>query len=422
YPPREGGGARGSDILTAYILAAAHESGFALPQQSRDRMLRGLSAFVEGKIMRDFWSPKKDLEVRKLAALEALSRYGNAQPRMLGSIQIAPNLWPTSAVLDWMALLQRMDGLADRSVRLAEADSIIRARLNYQGTRSGFSSEADDYWWWLMASGDANANRLILTVLDSPSWRADLPRLASGSIARQQRGHWSTTGANVWGSLAIEKFSRKFESAAVSGVTTAAVAQGSTQQTGWKAGAAETAAIRFAWPEQPAERLTLKHEGEGKPWVTLQSLAAVPLKAPVASGFQIRRTVVPLEQKQKGLLSRGDIVRIDLEVDAQGEMTNVVVSDPVPAGASVLGSGLGRDAVIGAGAQRPAGSAWLAYEERGFEAFRSYYEYVPKGKFSMSYRVRLNNAGVFNLPQTRVEAMYAPEMFGEIPNAALTVK
>jgi len=35
--------------------------------------------------------------------------------------------------------------------------------------------------------------------------------------------------------------------------------------------------------------------------------------------------------------------------------------------------------------------------------------------------VRLNNPGEFNLPATRVEAMYAPEMFGELPNASLTV-
>ena len=40
----------------------------------------------------------------------------------------------------------------------------------------------------------------------------------------------------------------------------------------------------------------------------------------------------------------------------------------------------------------------------------------------MSYTMRLNNPGEFHLPSTRVEAMYAPEMFGEAPNAKITVK
>ena len=39
-----------------------------------------------------------------------------------------------------------------------------------------------------------------------------------------------------------------------------------------------------------------------------------------------------------------------------------------------------------------------------------------------SYTVRLNNVGEFALPPTRVEAMYAPEMFGELPNARVKVE
>ena len=52
---------------------------------------------------------------------------------------------------------------------------------------------------------------------------------------------------------------------------------------------------------------------------------------------------------------------------------------------------------------------------------RAYFRYVPKGTFVTEYTVRLNNPGTFNLPATRVEAMYAPEMFGEIPNVAWNV-
>jgi uncharacterized protein YfaS (alpha-2-macroglobulin family) len=35
--------------------------------------------------------------------------------------------------------------------------------------------------------------------------------------------------------------------------------------------------------------------------------------------------------------------------------------------------------------------------------------------------VRLNNVGDFALPPTRVEAMYAPEVFGALPNARMKV-
>ncbi len=90
FPPRADEPPHGSDRLTAYVLAATHEAGFALPPAARDAMLDGLTAFVEGRIERKFWSPRADLDVRKLAAIEALSRYGRAQPKMLGSINVVP--------------------------------------------------------------------------------------------------------------------------------------------------------------------------------------------------------------------------------------------------------------------------------------------------------------------------------------------
>ncbi len=61
------------------------------------------------------------------------------------------------------------------------------------------------------------------------------------------------------------------------------------------------------------------------------------------------------------------------------------------------------------------------FEERRFDAFRAYYEFAPKGRWTMEYTVRFNNAGHFELPPTRVEALYLPEMFGEWPNAMVEV-
>ena len=101
----------------------------------------------------------------------------------------------------------------------------------------------------------------------------------------------------------------------------------------------------------------------------------------------------------------------------------VVVTDPIPGGATILGGGLGRDSQIATAGQRgTTGNAWPAFEERSFEAYRSYYEYVPKGVIRMEYTVRLNNVGEFSLPPSRVEAMYAPEMFGATPNARVKVE
>jgi uncharacterized protein YfaS (alpha-2-macroglobulin family) len=418
FPPRAEDGPRGSDRLTAYVIAATHEAGFELPAPAQAQMLDGLTAFVEGRIERKFWSPRADLDVRKLAAIEALSRHGRAQPKMLGSINLTPNQWPTAAVIDWFNILKRVKGVPEQDKRLAEAQQILRGRLTYAGTTLRFSNEADDFWWWLMDSADANAARLILAVLDEPGWKDDIPRMVVGSLARQRAGAWLTTTANLWGSLALDKFSAQFERVAVAGKTVASLGE-KPAAIDWRL-QPDGGAIKLAWPEKP-DTLGVTQEGSGKPWLTVQSLAAIPLKAPLRAGYSLSRSVSAVEQKDKSKWSRGDVLRVRVEIDAQSDMTWVVLSDPVPGGATLLGSGLGRDSAIATSTEKQSGTVSPAYEERSFEAFRSYYEYLPRGKHVVEYTVRLNNPGKFALPPSRVEAMYSPETFGELPNAALEV-
>ncbi|MGJ7580939.1 alpha-2-macroglobulin family protein [Variovorax sp. RHLX14] len=436
FPPRDGEANRGSDTLTAYLLAATHEAAgidpaFALPDEARAPMEAGLIAFVEGRIQREFWSPRKDLDVRKLAALEALSRYGKARGSMTTSITIAPNQWPTSAVIDWLQILKRVTDVPQRQQRLEEAGNVLRARLSFQGTKVVFSTEQDDHWWWLMTNGDVNTARLLLAVMDDPAWKDDIGKLASGFIGRQKNGAWQTTTANLWGGLALERFSKTFESAGVAGITTATL----RQPTADPATAAPRSAIVdwsradralfLPWKSTAKETLNVAHNGAGKPWLTLQSVAAVQLKAPFFAGYAIRKTIAPVEQAKAGTYTRGDVLRVTLEVNASADMTWVAITDPIPGGATILGSGLGRDSQIATQGEKKPGNLGIgtpAFEERSFEAFRSYYEYLPRGVVKMEYTVRLNNVGDFALPPSRVEAMYAPEMFGEMPNARVKVE
>ncbi len=102
-------------------------------------------------------------------------------------------------------------------------------------------------------------------------------------------------------------------------------------------------------------------------------------------------------------------------------MTWVVVDDPIPAGASHLGTRLGGDSALTVQGEQREGYAWEAFVERAFESFRAYYRFVPKGTFSLEYTIRLNHSGMLQLPTTRVEALYSPEMQGELPNAILEI-
>ena len=405
----------GDDSLTAYVLSIGDEAGWQVPDDLRARMEQALVGFVEGRVVRYSALPTADLAIRKIAALEALSR--RAQPldaKWLDTITIDPNLWPTSAVIDWLVILKRQAHLPRRDARLVESQQILRSRLNFQGTIMGFATEKSDALWWLMISADRNANRMVLALMDDPAWRDDMPRLVRGALSRMQRGRWNTTVANAWGIVALDKFSAAFESTPVTGTTTATLATERFAHV-WKDDeGAKSFEKKLPWPDG-RESLGVAQEGTGRPWVTLQSIAAIPLKTPFSSGYKVSRMVTPVQQKTPGRWSRGDVARVHLDIEAQADMTWVVVDDPVPAGSTILGRGLGGDSTLLAQGESKRGTVWPAFEERSFEGFRAYYRYVPKGRFIVEYTVRLNNPGTFHMPATHVEAMYAPEMMGEYP-------
>jgi len=222
--------------------------------------------------------------------------------------------------------------------------------------------------------------------------------------------------------LAVQRYAQAFEKTPVAGG--ARVTLGDASRTFDWSGATKkdgvaSGAVELPWPAAGTTgTLQVEQQGSGRPWATVRAMAAVPLRDPVAAGYRIKRTVTPVEQAVAGKWSRGDSYRVRLEVDAQADMTWVVVNDPVPTGATILGSGLGRDSQIATSGEKKSSAT---FTERTPESYREYFGYLPKGNVAVEYTVRLNNAGEFALPPTRVEALYAPDVFGAAPNAKVTV-
>ena len=148
--------------------------------------------------------------------------------------------------------------------------------------------------------------------------------------------------------------------------------------------------------------------------------AAVPLKQPLFAGYRVSKTVSIVSQKNKGRFTRGDVIKVRITVDANAERNWVVVSDPVPPGATIIGNLGGQSGILGASAGDGEGVS-PSYVERGNDAWRGYFEWVPRGQFVTEYALRLNGSGRFTLPPTRVEAMYSPNIRGSLPNAPVVV-
>lgn len=425
----------GSPQLSRYVLTLAKASGLEIPKAVLSQILNGLESWLAGKVAcGNWWDQFASTAYRdqsRILVLDALSQWGRFQATSLNSMSITPNLWSTLAVTALAGLVDRESQFPNRATLLPQINQILRSRVNYQGSLVNLQNPLNwEAQWILFSSADHEAQALFQWAIGAKGWTDEVGRMARGIQARQKKGIWDSTMANAWGVANLKAFSAKFEREKVVGITefSAPGANSVNWKIDWaKKPMGDKSVLK--WPEgsfSAPMKLNFAHNGQGKPWVLLQTRSAIPLKGPLDLGYQVSRKVSKVlstgEIQTKGPFQwkNGDVAEVELKVTAKSDHPWVVLRDPIPAGASHLGNGLDGSSVImnqNRGRPRPNEvQTWPSeFDEKSMSHFTSYAGYVLRGTYTVSYRIRLNSAGTFKLPPTRVEAMYSPENFGEVP-------
>ena len=430
----------GSPSLTRYILDILDENQEKIPTQVLSSILDGLNNSLHGReSCRSWWidvTKNEFTDQEKVLTMQTLSRYKKFQPSVIESINITPNLWSTETLNHWILLLSREKTIQGRDEKLKTAMGILKARLNFQGSmmtlQGSQTKNYDESYWRLFTSKDQEAIGVLNVSLAAQNAGeiADAGRMARALITRMKRGHWDTTSANAWGVTVMKKFSQAFEKEQVKGLTKLEASESKTD-IDWKKNPQGTKKL-MAWPKSSfgtGTPLIVSHQGTGKPWVHLETSSAIPLKDPMNFGYTIKKTIRPISQKNKNKWTVGDVMQVDLILTAATDQSWVVLRDPLPSGASHLGTGLEGESTMLDNSQDKKSSANLKdlqdlpieFEEKSFSNLTRYSGFLRAGTYKTSYKIRLNSSGTFKLPPSRAEAMYAPEVFGELPNANVQV-
>ena len=322
--------------------------------------------------------------MRKLAALEALSRYGNAQGRMLDSITIAPNQWPTSALIDWIGILKRVDDVPQRERRIDEARADAARAADFQGTVLTLQHRARRR----LVVADGLRRRQRQRACSSRCWTTRRWQRRHGAHGARHHGAPEAAAPGhhdrqPWGGLALDSSRRgsrrRRSTGRQRGVTSAASKCRASRRTASRRARRQAAQRSSPWPASAGDAQRHAERQRQALAHTCSSCAAVPLNAPLLAGYAIKRTVTPVEQKDKAGYSRGDVFRVTLEIEAQcrhdlgrGRSTRS------PAARRILGCGLGRDAQIATQGEKREGTAWPAFIERSSRPFAPTTSSCPK--------------------------------------------
>lgn len=392
--------AKGSVILTTYVLSLSHEAGFSLSQENEMRMLEALQSYAEGKLKEESDFSRADEVLKKVSVFEVLSRYRRFNKDLLSTVDFQGAQWPLYTLVEWYQIHKWEKAIPQRDQKLAQIEQLLRSRFYFSGKRLQLQDENRERLSWLMRDSEGSILRLILATLSSPQWQSDVPRLYQGVLARQKGGAWMMTSDNAWGALTMRKVNEVYSKEKVQGHLEVTF---DSQKVDHDWAQSKVKSYELPW-RQNQGTVRWQQKGVGKPWISISVKTSTPVTKPLFAGFNVVKTIVPVEQKIKGVWSVGDVAKVQLQIQPKAPQSWVVVEDPIPAGASILQS------------------SWATSVERKEDLIRFYFSWFESQGETVEYTIRFNQVGKYNLPVTRVESMYSPDLFAELPESQWTVQ
>lgn len=404
----------GSPFLTAYILEITSLNGFELPSYIKSNAVLALKNFIMGKIGSKYSYFSGTRNIERLYALSAISPAIPDAEALLNALNLNISELPLSSLVD----------IGSISPKRKDVYNAIFSSFFEKGGAYFIKSDERNNLWWLMRSEDEAFAKSLIYFIKHGADDTMIGKMVKGLLNRFERGYLYNTTANAYAAVAMRLFEKRYNNKVEQ--SNLLVSYNCHQY---------KSDIKADFVEQTFSFMINKENsifgGEPQPdclldnnnlifedkkndyWVRmLFEEESIPDK-PVFKGFKLRRELLDEKGQKKNEFKEGDIVKIRLIVEADSYYNNIAIIDPLITGSQV----------VGRISNQSSDYYWdYTYSDVRDGFMRVYYEYPYSKEILYEYSVRLNTKGYFNLPPTRVELMYMPDIYAELPNSSLEVK
>ena len=437
-----------SPYLSAYSALAfgwLRDLGYEIPSGVESRLHGYLERLLRKDVFPDFYSKGMASSVRAVA-LAALAAAGKATPADLERYR---SHVPQMDLFGKAHFLQALERTAGTEAARIDVANQIHAHANETGGKIVFSERLDDGYARMLHS-EARTNCSILSALTlgrnqrPEAGLDDLPIKLVRSITqtRKQRHHWENTQENMFCTRALVEYSRQFEAVEPDMKVQVAVGGRTLGETVFDDPIAPAVEFeRRITSADPGTKTTVAvdRQGEGRLYYSVRlfySPAALEERS-INSGIDVRREYSVEREGKWGRLEtparvkQGELVRVNLFVDLPAPRNYVVVDDPVPGGLEPVNRDLATASTVDADKaenvypadsyfyahddwRRYAVTRWSFYhQELRHDSVRFYSDYLPAGRYLLSYVAQVIAPGEFTVLPLFVEEMYDPDVFGQ---------
>ena len=269
-----------------------------------------------------------------------------------------------------------------------------------------------------------------------------VPKLVRGLLSHRKRGRWSSTQENTWVLLALDRYFRAYERVTPNFVARIWLGDRFAGEHAYRGRTTE----QHQWFIPMAELtsspdILLAKAGAGRMYYRL-GLRYAPKNLdlePLDRGFSVVRRYEAIDdpadvhQDKDGTwrVRAGALVRVRLNMIADGRRYHVALVDALPAGLEPLNPALAVSQDVPSDTESESAAAlpiWLRHrpwfehqnmKDARVEAFASS---ISGGIYRYDYVARATTPGRYVVPPAKAEQMYAPETFGRSGSDRLVVK
>lgn len=419
-----------NSCYAAFALAKAREAGFSVDEGSMKRLVQYLKNLIRGRVdMPNYPYSQNVWKTIQAFTLYSLALHNQPEP------SYAEKLFQERETLSLFGKTLLLKAFNQGKGSLSVQNTLIQELMNkvkVTPTSAHFEDDSGREGSWIYSSNNRTTALILQSTLEVGSDNPLLDSVARWLVERRNAGIWATTQENFYVFYALSEFYTKYEKAEPDFKLKVSLAGKSLLEESIRTKSQVIKAGQSLEEMKEEKVIPLKIEKKGSGRVYYQArLTYAPRQelSPRDEGFSIVKEITTLDGKRLDSVPAGTLAVVTLQVILPQERLFVALEDPLPAGFEAVNPSFRTESEEQQRQmERLAGETEGRRWWRGFNHIEMHDERVllfadslTPGIHTHRYLVRALTYGTFHAPGTKVEEMYAPEVFGRSAETTIRI-
>jgi uncharacterized protein YfaS (alpha-2-macroglobulin family) len=414
--------------FAAFVLAKAKQASFTVDEGCVNRLTQYLKNLLHGRVDRQYYP----YEQRTWKTIQAFALYALALLD-LPEPSYAEKLFTERETLSMFGKTLLLKALNKEKGSINAQNTLIQELMNkvkVSPTSAHFEDDEGREGRWIYSSNNRTTALILQSLLEVRVENPLIPSVARWLVEQRKAGIWASTQENFYVFYALSEFYKKYEKIEPDFKIEVSLAGKNLLEESFqekiRAEKFEGSLVEL----KPGKTIPLKIKKTGKGKLYYQTrLTYAPKQElpPRDEGFSIVKDITTLDGKPLDSIKAGMLAVVSLQVILPQERLFVVLEDPLPAGFEAVNPTFLTESEEH---QRQLEELSESGRRRWWQGFNHiemhddrvllFADSLKPGIHAHRYLVRALTHGTFYTPGTKIQEMYAPEVFGR--SGELTVK